>query len=65
MNKNHRAGLGAIICCAALSIAGMAQDTVPDHSLSEFTLGELVSGNEVDFSTLQGKVVTIEYWGTR
>ncbi len=36
---------------------------VPDHSLSEWKLGDLISGEDVKLSDLKGKVVGIEYWG--
>lgn len=56
-------GLGM---CAGFLATSVAQDgAVPDHSLSEFKLGEHVTGNEVDLTKQDGKVVVIEYWGTR
>ena len=36
-----------------------------EHTLSEFNLGENVSGPKVKLDKLDGKVVVIEYWGTR
>ena len=36
---------------------------VPDHSLSEWKLGDLISGPEVSLDKLAGKVVAIELWG--
>lgn len=36
-----------------------------EHTLSEFNLGEHLSGPEVKLDKLEGKVVVIEYWGTR
>ena len=54
-------GASALLCASAL---GKDQKSVPDHSLSEFTLGSHVSGDPVDLSKLQGKAVVIEYWGT-
>ena len=36
-----------------------------EHTLSEFSLGEHLSGPEVKLDKLEGKVVVIEYWGTR
>tara|TARA_B100001250_G_scaffold256017_1_gene220397 strand:- start:650 stop:838 length:189 start_codon:yes stop_codon:yes gene_type:complete len=35
------------------------------HTLSDFELGEHVSGDKRKLSKLDGKVVVIEYWGTR
>ncbi len=59
-----------ICCCAVLLIAGSrsfvsAQDDDSGPTLSQFTLGEHVAGEEVDLTKLQGRVVAIEYWGTR
>lgn len=34
-------------------------------TLSQFTLGDHLSGSEVDLSAMDGKVVVIEKWGTR
>lgn len=61
------AGLGAAtgLLLTALSAAAKGEDAVPDHKLSEFKLGDHVSGSEVDLSKQDGKVVVIEYWGTR
>jgi len=51
---------------AAFSAAARDEkDAVPDHKLSEFKLGDHVSGEKVDLSKMEGKVVAIEYWGTR
>jgi hypothetical protein len=59
-------GLGVAACIALSGLSALAQDAaVPDHKLSEFTLGKHVSGEEVDLSKLEGQVVAIEYWGTR
>ncbi len=38
---------------------------VPDAKLSDFKLGEHVAGEETNLDRLRGKVVAIEYWGTR
>jgi len=43
--------------------SAFAQDA--EHTLSEFKLGEHISGAKVDLSAQEGKVVAIEYWGTR
>lgn len=42
-----------------------AQEAGAKHSLSEFELGEHVSGEKRKLSKLKGKVVVLEYWGTR
>ena len=41
------------------------EDTVPEHKLSDFKLGDHVSGEKRKLSKLDGKVVVVEYWGTR
>ncbi len=52
-------------------IMGLGLFALPDlsrgaeHTLSEFQLGENISGTEVKLDKLEGKVVVIEYWGTR
>lgn len=65
MKKKLLFGMSAAFCVAFAAISAHGQGGVPDHSLSEFKLGEHVSGPEVDLSELDGKVVAIEYWGTR
>ncbi len=66
MKKTIQAGLGAATCILLTTLSAAAKDdAVPDHNLSEFTLGDHVSGTKVDLSEQEGKVVVIEYWGTR
>ena len=65
MKKSILIGVSAAYCLAFSAISAIGQDSVPDHKLSEFKLGDVVSGEKVDFSKMEGKVVTIEYWGTR
>jgi hypothetical protein len=68
MKRNNLISLGAVACLAlsvAFATARADEPTVPDHSLSDFKLGEHISGEETDLSKLDGKVVAIEYWGTR
>ena len=63
MKRKLLFGLGATFC---LAFAAIAQDAaVPDATLSDFKLGDHVSGDKVKLSGLKGKVVAIEYWGTR
>ncbi|HIG83301.1 MAG TPA: hypothetical protein EYG40_13420 [Verrucomicrobia bacterium] len=40
-------------------------DANAEHNLSDFKLGDHVSGEERKLSKLKGKVVVLEYWGTR
>lgn len=44
--------------------SAMAQDgALPDHNLSEWTLGEHLFGDEVEMKNLEGRVVVLEVWG--
>ncbi|NCG27336.1 MAG: hypothetical protein GWP42_07325 [Verrucomicrobiales bacterium] len=45
--------------------ASPAKAADSEHSLSDFKLGDHVSGEERKLSKLKGKVVVLEYWGTR
>jgi hypothetical protein len=49
--------------CSSLSLAQESSSSA--ISLSKFSLGAHISGDEVDLSKMSGKVVAIEYWGTR
>ena len=42
-----------------------ADDELPDNTLSEWKFGETLFGDKADAKDLEGKVVAIEYWGTR
>jgi thiol-disulfide isomerase/thioredoxin len=44
---------------------GMAEDTVPDHKLSEWDFGKVLFGEKFFNKDLKGKVVLIENWGVR
>ena len=56
--------LAGVVCGAGLlASATMAQDS--EHKLSDFKLGEHISGPEIDLEKLEGKVVVVDYWGTR
>lgn len=57
-------GVAASIVLVNVSWAQKNDPTeVPEHSLSEWKLGETISGDAVDLDDLAGKVVAIEYWG--
>ncbi len=45
--------------------ASSSQAADAEHSLSDFKLGDHVAGEKRKLSKLQGKVVVLEYWGTR
>jgi hypothetical protein len=44
-----------------------AQDSptkpVSDKKLSDFKIGEIISGDQADEDALKGKVVALEFWG--
>lgn len=68
MKSKILVGLGAAVCISLATFSAAAKDDkadVPDLKLSQFTLGDHVSGEKVDLSKMEGKVVAIEYWGTR
>ena len=50
---------------ASSSQAEDADELTEEHSLSDFKLGDHVAGEKRKLSKLQGKVVVLEYWGTR
>ena len=52
------------IVAGAFAAGVRAAEELPDHKLSEWRVGDTVSGEKVDLSKLDGKVVAIEYWGT-
>ena len=54
---------GVIMCFGLFAVADLTRGA--EHTLSEFQLGENISGPEVKLDKLEGKVVVIEYWGTR
>ncbi len=37
----------------------------PEYLLSDWKIGEIVAGDDLDLSALDGRVVAIEYWGPR
>jgi hypothetical protein len=56
-----------IVAGAGLSLAGFAAESdskaVSDKKLSDFKIGEIISGDKVDMKSLEGKVVALEFWG--
>lgn len=56
-------GASALLCMAVSSQA--ADETPSSHKLSDFSIGEIVSGDSVNLDSLQGKVVALEMWGYR
>ncbi|MDB2347812.1 hypothetical protein N9V84_07950 [Verrucomicrobiales bacterium] len=53
----------SIVSAVCLSVALANDDELPDHNLSEWKIGEIISGEDVKLSDLNGKVVAIENWG--
>ena len=57
-----------LFACFVMSVgltALPAKAADAEHSLSDFKLGDHVSGEERKLSKLKGNVVVLEYWGTR
>ena len=48
-----------ITCVAATRLAA------EDYTLDQWTLGEVVAGDKLDLDNLEGRVVALEFWGTR
>ncbi len=63
MKNYSKAGTGIIMALGIFAAFNATQGA--EHTLSEFNLGENVSGPKVKLDKLDGKVVVIEYWGTR
>ena len=51
------------MAAAFLSLTAGAEE-VPEHKLSEWSVGASMSGEKVDLKGQEGKVVAIEFWGT-
>lgn len=66
--KNIRLATAAAIAfsiATATSLRVSADEDLPDHNLSEWRVGDVLIGEKVDLKKAEGKVVAIEYWGTR
>ena len=63
MKNYSKVGTGIIAALGIFTAFNAVQGA--EHTLSEFNLGENVSGPKVKLDKLDGKVVVIEYWGTR
>ena len=53
----------SVVSAMCLSVTLAKDEEVPDHNLSEWKIGEIISGDDVKLSDLRGKVVAIENWG--
>ena len=52
-----------IFLIECVQLVSIGQDA--KHTLSDFKLGDHISGEKRKLSKLDGKVVVIEWWGTR
>ena len=63
LNLLKQAALGLFMAAAALSPLSAKETNLPDHKITEWSLGKTVSGEEHSLDKLKGKVVVIENWG--
>ena len=54
----------AAVTATAFAIPLLSAADLPDQTLDDYKIGKTLVG-EVDDDNLEGKVVVIEYWGTR
>jgi thiol-disulfide isomerase/thioredoxin len=54
-----------LAACTAPMFAAESASTKPvsEKKLSDFTVGEIISGDKVDMKAMSGKVVVLEFWG--
>ena len=52
--------LAILVTCLLFSSNASAQE-----KLEDFKAGKTITGDEVDFDKLKGRVIAIEYWGPR
>lgn len=57
--------LSLLVCVASGGLWAQGGGTKPvsDKKLSDFSIGEIISGDPVEMDKLEGKVVAIEFWG--
>lgn len=56
--------LAAGFLLAAMNVLAAKDDEpLPKATLSEFSIGKVISENKVEQSGLTGKVVVLEFWG--
>ena len=63
MKIYSKVGTGILAAIGIFAVCTAARGA--EHTLSQFNLGDHLSGPEVKLDKLEGKVVVIEYWGTR
>jgi hypothetical protein len=58
---------GGVVAAALLFpvLTAADDDALPDAQLGDWKIGQTLRGDEVKAEDLEGKVVVIEYWGTR
>jgi len=52
-----------LLAVPVLWAQGAGSKLVSDKKLSDFTIGEIISGDPAGEEELQGKVVVLEFWG--
>ncbi len=55
----------SVLALASVAFAAEKKAQVPNAKLSDFKVGELLSGDAVDLAKTNGKAVVIEAWGVR
>ncbi len=55
----------SVMAAAALAVPALSAADLPDQSLSDYKVGETVSGEAVKLDNLEGRVVVLEYWGVQ
>jgi len=55
----------ALLAGALLAIPPLTAQEESDHTLKDFTLGKVVAGDKEVAEDTKGKVVVLEFWGTR
>lgn len=63
MTRSTFLALLLLVAAPALNAQDSGTKPVSDKKLSDFTIGEIISGDPADPKSLEGKVVAIEYWG--
>jgi hypothetical protein len=63
MNRSAFVALLMLALVPALSAQDSPTKPVSDKKLSDFTIGEIISGDKADEESLKGKVVALEFWG--
>lgn len=55
----------SVMALSAVAFGADKKGSVPDAKLSDFKIGEVVSGDPVNLANTGGKAVVIEAWGVR